>query len=253
MARGRISKVKGSRSRYNKPSFNASKLAKAVQDLEESPAVTNREVEKPNTPSGARQVWNLRSRTINLTAPFPILKLPTEIRLMIFEYALGGHEITMTSKDNDEKAVSAIHSVKNVHTGEQMRPENFDSLRRICRQFYAETTSIYYKLNVLFFPIPRDLKVWIRNQDPSVLAAVHNLHVRDFFSLDPLKGGPPTFKETFPNLKQVDVNRVYPYRKTSLSGRSSLTDETLHAMIMEGEDEKLNVILHDAPIKGVSC
>ena len=98
------------------------------------------------------------------------LQLPGEMRIMIYEFALGGHTIEIffrsyTKKEHEDGRVdrvphfkygSIVHSEirdrseKNSLSGIH-RARGMSLLNGVCRQLYLETSTLPYKLNDIWF------------------------------------------------------------------------------------------------------
>lgn len=100
----------------------------------------------------------------------PFLRLPKEVRLRIYKYALGGKTIligyetyrTVKSASEPDRVVPvfryccAIHSQRDVNPYRKQLPfvsisYSYTPLNNICRQLYDETATLPYKLNTLAF------------------------------------------------------------------------------------------------------
>jgi hypothetical protein len=167
---------------------------------------------------------------------------------MVFEYVIGEHSISITASYGRP----CPHECdKDAHTGKGMPLKNLDAIRRVCRQFYAETTTMNrYNHNVFYFDHPHYLRIWINHQGVSVLDAVYNLHIKHYkIGNDVLKDNIFTFKGIFSNLKRVDVDRLCNHQLIMLPWLRIRSDDAFHqaqfiAETREGESKKLEVVSH---------
>ena len=100
----------------------------------------------------------------------PLLRLPGEIRNLIYEYALGGNTINIgfetyrtTYKSNKPREVVPIFKYHCTVFNKPTNPfkmgypsqvkisSNFTTLHNICRQLYLETDILPYQLNIMSF------------------------------------------------------------------------------------------------------
>ena len=86
-----------------------------------------------------------------------LLRLPAELRLKIWAYSLGGHDLVITSNSlfNDPlpKIYVSIRSELTLNSGSNPRtPNHLLSLTLVCRQIYAETHPLMpFSLNTFHF------------------------------------------------------------------------------------------------------
>jgi hypothetical protein len=79
-----------------------------------------------------------REYSIAHNAQTPLHRLPGEIRNKIWEYALGGHRF---HGRKPYKRTPDTHP----------KPKNYFALQQVCRQIYAETNHLPFKLNEFYF------------------------------------------------------------------------------------------------------
>lgn len=71
----------------------------------------------------------------------PLLLLPAELRNTIYTYALAGHDIFIWNHTH------ANHFARRGQRGPRFLPPNLLALLSVCRQIYAETRLLPFKLN----------------------------------------------------------------------------------------------------------
>ena len=92
----------------------------------------------------------------------PLLRLPAEIRNMIFRYAVGGNEIHVqrafvyrTSKKWRDNSNSYWHG-RATHLGDRrlkaLAQGTAFHFPEVCRQIYAETATLAYAINTFILP-----------------------------------------------------------------------------------------------------
>lgn len=92
----------------------------------------------------------------------PLLNLPPEIRLMIWEYALSGNTISPTVWHDGANPKPALF-LQMVRSINGIRPStNRFALLRICRQIYAEAAALPYLLSTFRFYTSDDLRFWLK-------------------------------------------------------------------------------------------
>lgn len=94
-----------------------------------------------------------------------LLKLPAEIRNIIFRYALSGVEYKIKEDDN--------LSMRNIVT----QPDAL-ALLAVCRQIYSETALLPFSLNIFSsYLFPMDLKNWMAQRHTVQMTAVTRIHL----------------------------------------------------------------------------
>lgn len=86
----------------------------------------------------------------------PLLRLPPELRNRIWEYALGGHIFTVRSCDPKSKVV---------HFEVSSEEKKGTTLLRACRQIYAETALLPFRLNAFMFHSESSIR-WVACLSP---------------------------------------------------------------------------------------
>lgn len=93
----------------------------------------------------------------------PLLRLPAEIRNIIFAYALGGHVF-------DTLRIIAHHYGTAVAKEQKLSP-----LLAVCRQIYSETALLLYSLNTFSATRAVYVNEWVNRLGPSRLQAVSKI------------------------------------------------------------------------------
>jgi hypothetical protein len=143
----------------------------------------------------------------------PLLRLPAEIRNMIWDYAIGHHQIDIRNKLRDGK----LYDVK---LGYEARPEAIQSgsitprvfikptftLPSVCRQIYVETAPKVYTLNTFTFTDYRTLDRFIKERALGQRRLIASIDVPfDYFRMYSDDFRKP-FRQTFENLRRIGVH-----------------------------------------------
>jgi hypothetical protein len=119
-------------------------------------------------PNSAR--WNQRNS--------PLLRLPAELRNLIFRFALGGNTWSFVVR---EPYGQRIHNCSGF--------QHTFALLAVCRQIYVETALLPFSLRSFSFNDPEDFDLWLKALHPaqrdgvSVVGVKHWLHVLKFPTL----------------------------------------------------------------------
>lgn len=111
--------------------------------------------ERPNCPPPRKKDLSRTSLSSSQKPPPPLLHLPPEIRLIIYEYAVGGNRFELTHRPKHivlekrlySEAVNVRGGVKGVQKIDWKRPYNHLSLALTSRQVYHEVISLLYSCN----------------------------------------------------------------------------------------------------------
>ncbi|KAF2025220.1 hypothetical protein EK21DRAFT_93412 [Setomelanomma holmii] len=108
------------------------------------------------TPSG--DVATFTARNVRESR---LIRLPTEIRDIIFSYALSGQNIRPIFHIEDFDRITAHHKLLLPDTLRYPHQHRF-SLLRACRQIYTETPILPYSLSTFKFPFMCDIGSWLQ-------------------------------------------------------------------------------------------
>ncbi|KAF2118130.1 hypothetical protein BDV96DRAFT_597004 [Lophiotrema nucula] len=207
----------GATSRVTKP--RASKAAQ-TQSLVESPVKKHRDgFLNLNLPAKSPRAAIAKS---NATQS-PLLRLPAEIRHLIWSFAIGGNYIVITRRIGTY--VGLKHESKpmghSLH-GQPATPSNYRPpalhLPRVCRQIYLETALLIYKLNKFVFPrswhyVWEAMDVWIKNRILAHKNAVTMIEPSNMFWQSYKMGFRQPLTKKFPNLDHIDISSCPSWTK----------------------------------------
>jgi hypothetical protein len=150
------------------------------------------------------------ARSTRANANSPLLRLPPEIRNMIFEYA-------MTMRYNLELYYNRFSelSASGFSNYAHKRQRRFLSVRlpEVCRQIYSETATLFYRMNTFSFATEQAMRVWLKKRLPAQLEVIQRL---DLLEWD--------------DEKRVDICK--DLKDTVCTNLSSLTQDELNADII---------------------
>ncbi|KAF2118249.1 hypothetical protein BDV96DRAFT_569537 [Lophiotrema nucula] len=144
----------------------------------------------------------------------PLLRLPAEIRRMIWKYAVGGHHIYVHDPSLRRARYPKLtyratlmgfgtHSLPAVPPG--FVTPTF-SLPKVCRQMYAETALLPYRLNMFAFDAPRIFDVWVRSRTLAQKRATSSLQPPLRSTTQIIDGTRAALSKKFPNLERIDLS-----------------------------------------------
>ncbi|KAJ4287356.1 beta transducin [Kalmusia sp. IMI 367209] len=155
----------------------------------------------------------------------PLLRIDKQIRMKIWDFAMGGHTIEIRARKPGCSTLSVPLSSgspfvgKVAHHGpKRAQPKTAFHLAEVCRQVYAETATLGYATNQFAFVGEVEVKSgredgpdgalegWCKELLPAQRNAVTNIRphwhdLQDFLSDCNLR----TFKQLFPELKSLRV------------------------------------------------
>lgn len=164
-----------------------------------------------------------KCKVLNLRLVPRLLRLPRELRDLIYQYALIEpprwqklHKASCVWNPDPEGLKYPLpHSIlmRHAYTHDELKrgkkppctcgKRSALNLRRACRQIYAETTPVFYERNVFSFADAKDLSQWIRRLTPHKRSLVRHLHALR----DPTRGlGPYRDVELLPGLRTLDID-----------------------------------------------
>ncbi|CAN9339028.1 unnamed protein product [Alternaria sp. RS040] len=101
----------------------------------------------------------------------PLLRLPAELRNRVYEYALGGHEIWVTTPIPETKTKIYLDRWGDVPAF---------TLLKVCSQIYAEAALLPYSLNTFFFNGKLSLDLFVKEFPKSATQAIRRLMLDDW-------------------------------------------------------------------------
>ncbi|KAF1956275.1 hypothetical protein CC80DRAFT_535618 [Byssothecium circinans] len=162
------------------------------------------------TPADLVQVVQNNSKTT-------LLSLPAEIRMRIWEYALGGVCICHVPLKNSDEANTKVFDEDTAFekgSGRDFSPRRNDkssntvsysiALLPVCRQIYSEVAVLPYSLNTFYFHKSNLMRRWWKLRQPAQRNAVQHITMdvwEDFSSCCEIL----LSTNAFPNLKTVTV------------------------------------------------
>ncbi|KAL6712110.1 hypothetical protein ACN47E_003153 [Coniothyrium glycines] len=113
-------------------------------------------------------------KAIKANANSPLLRLPPEIRNMIWKYAVGGECIVLAPLDRLQ--LSAAGSTSQEFLRYMGWREQTSALFRVCRQIYSETALLPFECGTFTFKSPRACD-WIRELLPRQQSMINEIHI----------------------------------------------------------------------------
>lgn len=146
-------------------------------------------------------------------AQSPLLRLPPEIRNMIFRYAVGGMTFDFTTYDRPW-----LHRLQGWKPRVCNPIQNCFSLLRVCRQIYSETALLPFSANIFHVSkVDKDgFDEWLHSRSPIEQDAITAIQYTSF--------QPPILTRGPDRDLLVPFNQSYWYEEMSraISGRSRL-------------------------------
>ena len=127
-----------------------------------------------------------RLRALEPCITIPLLELPAEIRLIIYEYALTSQSpITPRLKKRARKAQS---KEAQADAAKSSAPANASSLALLqtCRLVFREARPVYYASNSFRFTSAKDLLDFLSHVRPYLLKELRKLHIEGLLTFKPL-------------------------------------------------------------------
>ncbi|KAJ8112266.1 hypothetical protein OPT61_g5329 [Boeremia exigua] len=166
----------------------------------------------------------------------PLLRLPAEIRNTIFEIATYEYEkigLYFNRKGNYSRSGYSTRVQKS------MSKHAAFTLPQVCRQIYAETATLIYRVNTFSFATHRGLKKWISKRLPAELEAVEHLELLEGDADERKDVLQQLIEAECPNVRSLtqDQNAANEYRRyvnpgwDCDSGNISTDDEETQARI----------------------
>jgi len=112
-------------------------------------------------------------RVRNNSVDSPLLSLPAEIRLKIWDYAIGGMRIYLKDGHGVEYSIDGATETHDFDLNRQF------ALPRVCRQIYSETGANFYRFNVFSFEDHETLNRFRVNMKRAHWEALHTLAVSE--------------------------------------------------------------------------
>jgi hypothetical protein len=167
----------------------------------------------------------------------PLFRLPPEIRNMIFEIAIyKPPKMTLHfnwfSRYSSSGYSSYIHKKSYASVG--------FNLRLVCRQAYAETATLMYRLNKFSFTKRKALKKWLSKRLPAELEAIEHLEL--------LEGDAPERTRLFQELKSSLCPNIRTLTKNEKTAESvklrSLWNDDLDNVSTDDEEGQEELKYH---------
>ena len=115
----------------------------------------------------------------------PLLELPAEIRLIIYEYALTSQSPITPSLMGARKAESKETQTDAAESSAQANASNL-ALLQTCRLVNREARPIYFASNTFRFTSAKDLSDFLRPIGPNLLKELRKLHIEGLVTFEPL-------------------------------------------------------------------
>ena len=126
-----------------------------------------------------------RLRALEPCIIIPILELPAEIRLIIYEYALTSRSPITPRLMGAQKAESKEAQADAAESSAQANASNL-ALLQTCRLVNREARPVYYASNTFRFTCAKDLAFFLHHTGPGLLNEVRKLHIGGLVTFKPL-------------------------------------------------------------------
>ncbi|KAF2118248.1 hypothetical protein BDV96DRAFT_597106 [Lophiotrema nucula] len=137
----------------------------------------------------------------------PLLRLPGEIRNMIWVYALGGHRINVLENDNVVSHTSRLIDAPN----DSAASSPTFQLPQVCRQLYAETALLPYQLNTFALKNTISKSGWVKSLCAAQRRSITSLRPNYVYWTEYSWYIRKPMTAIFTNLKSVDVTEYVRY------------------------------------------
>ena len=125
-----------------------------------------------------------RLRALEHCITIPILELPTELRLIIYEYALASQSPITPRLKGAQKAESKEGQADAAGSSAQANASSL-ALLQTCRLVDREARPVYYASNTFRFTSAKDLLDFLRHIGPDLLNELRKLHIEGLLTLKP--------------------------------------------------------------------
>ncbi|KAF2132950.1 hypothetical protein P153DRAFT_333723 [Dothidotthia symphoricarpi CBS 119687] len=179
-----------------------------------------------------------------------LLRLPGEIRNIIWTYAVGGHLINIRDPYYRKRLSmkSGYHASPLSISAQSPLLHQYVSptfkLPQVCRQIYCESSSLIYTQNCFAFGSLRAIDNWIKNRPLGQKRLVTSIDVP--FEYMRLYYGSlrKFFREKFPSIKRIGVHSMVLYLSCGVheSEEKTMTRIADNIKMYEGQD--IDVVCH---------
>lgn len=126
-----------------------------------------------------------RLRALERGIIIPILELPAELRLIIYEHALTCQSPITPRLKGAQKAESKETQADAAGSSAQANASAL-ALLQTCRLVNREARPIYYASNTFRFTSAKDLALFLRRTGPDLLNELRKLHIEGLLTIKPL-------------------------------------------------------------------
>lgn len=163
----------------------------------------------------------------------PLLQLPEEIRIRIYEFAIEGNLIT---PDYIHKTDITPARVARYRTND-LALRTFRGVVLSCRAIKAETELLFYSKNIFYHEYAYGWSKWAPLLDANKRAAIRTIQVPRYYHCHT----PWTDINQFPNLKTILVEEL---------GVNGLTQQEKQALLEYAQNRKCQLVFEGAPSRG---
>lgn len=168
----------------------------------------------------------------------PLLRLPAEIRNMIWNYAVGGLKIMIRDREAFAN-MSPYERAKDHQYHAALNP--YIQLHKVCKQTHAEVAPLIYTLNTFCCYYLEPFDKWMKNRSSRQMQLVTSVRVPiQYFRLYS-QGFRDNFCERFPNLKRLGLNEILPCLVQDMGETSRECEAKIAEKVQEREGEDLSI------------
>ncbi|KAF2874936.1 hypothetical protein BDV95DRAFT_303514 [Massariosphaeria phaeospora] len=154
------------------------------------------------------------------SAESPLLRLPSELRNQIWDYAVCGNQVLI--HDPPHATLPGVGGSYEIVGDSTTMPPNF-KLPQVCRQTYVETGPLIYSNNTFRFQSGKALDHWIKRRALGQRRRVQSLDIPTVYMSFYQKRRRREFNKTFPDIKRIGVD-TESINRARWHGKESVPD-----------------------------